>query len=63
MSNNQGDSGRLEAAKKRLAAMQDRLGAFLPKPVVEIGVERGEKHPSSNLPLLDPQRTGKQRRV
>ena len=49
-------SDEMEAAKRRLAEMQARFGSFMPKPKVESGIERGEKHSGRTLPLM-PDRT------
>jgi len=40
--------GRLAPARRRLADLEQRIGPFMPKPVVRSGVKRGEWHSGYN---------------
>ncbi len=42
---------RIGDAKRRLAEMEARLARYMPKPKVESGIQRGEKHSGRTLPV------------
>jgi len=47
---------RWESARRRLAEMQARMAPYMPRPKVENGIQRGEKHSGRVLPATTPLR-------